>query len=322
MPRLPLPQFHVGQLVGTSVDELAAVHKYLKSQHASSTQRAYAADWRCFRTWCDERGLSALPASAETVALFLSCSAEAGHRPSTLARRTAAIRLVHRSHEMESPTNSEVVKATMRGIRRELGTAPVQKAPALAQHIRSMAALADISTDAGARDRAILLLGFAGALRRSELVALRVEDLEETHHGFRITIRQSKTDPEGAHEVVPVVRGGECCPIQAVNEWRTRVGIKSGALFRRVRKNGAIGTEALSAYSVVLIIKKYAEKAGLDPSIFSAHSLRAGFLTSAAMNRASLFKLREVSRHKSLDILRTYVRRADEFEDHAGQGLL
>lgn len=302
--------------------EFEMAERYLRSQHAGSTRRAYATDWRIFLAWCRAKDLEALPASPETVALFLSAEANAGRRPSTLARRAAAIRLAHCSQEYESPTNSELVKAAMRGIRREHGTAGRQKSPALAPHIRSMVALADPTTLVGARDRALLLLGFAGALRRSELVGLRVEDLEETPRGLQIKIRRSKTDQEGAGETVAVIRGGPCCPVEAVKLWRELANIATGPLFRRVRRGGRLGAAALNPYAVALIVKKYAAQLGLDPRAFAGHSLRAGFLTSAAMNRASLFKLREVSRHKSLNTLQVYVRQAEAFDDHAGEGLL
>lgn len=302
--------------------EVETVERYLRSQHAAATRRAYASDWQIFVSWCASRGLPALPASPEAVALFLGVEAHAGRCPATIARRAAAIRLAHRAQDCESPTNSEVVKATMRGIRREHGTTKVQKAPALATHIRSMAALTNRATLTGLRDRALLLLGFAGALRRSELVGLRVEDLKETPRGLQLTIRRSKTDQEGAGENVPVVRGGEFCPVKAVKAWREAAAITTGPLFRRVRRGAQLGDKALNPYAVALIIKKYAARLGLDPRAFAGHSLRSGFLTSAAMNRASLFKLREVSRHKSLNRLQVYVHQAEAFDDHAGEGLL
>lgn len=323
MDKTLTPALSATRLSASLTREIEMAQRYLRSQHASATRRAYAADWQIFLAWCAARDLPALPASAETVALFLSAEAEVNHRrPATLARRAAAIRLAHRSQDCESPTNSELVKATMRGIRRAHGAAPRQKAPALAVHIRSMVALTDPATLTGRRDRALLLLGFAGALRRSELVGLRVEDLEETPRGLRLTIRQSKTDQEAVGESIAVLRGSEFCPVEAVTLWREAAGVDSGPLFRRVRRGGQVGATALTPYTVALIVKKYAARSGLDPSAFAGHSLRSGFLTSAAMNRASLFKLREISRHKSLDTLQGYVRRAEAFDDHAGEGLL
>jgi integrase len=176
--------------------------------------------------------------------------------------------------------------------------------------------------DAGKRDRALLLLGFALAARRSELVALDVADLEECPEGFRATIRRSKTDQEGAGAVVAVCRGSIACPVAAVKEWLAAANIVEGPVFRQVGKGGRLLPGRLSPQNVALIVKAYAKRLGLDPSAFSGHSLRAGFLTSAAARGAWLFKMMDVSRHKSVDTLRGYVRDADAFRDHAGAGLL
>ena len=170
------------------------------------------------------------------------------------------------------------------------------------------------------RDRALLLLGFA-AFRRSELVALDVADLEETDDGFKVTIRRSKTDQEGHGATIAIVRGHHACPVKAVKAWLA-AGISEGPLFRPVAKGGRLGTQRLSAKAVCEIVKAYAGRLGLKASDFGAHSLRAGFLTSAARRGASVFKMRDVSRHKSMDVLQAYVRDADLFRDHAGEGLL
>jgi site-specific recombinase XerD len=174
----------------------------------------------------------------------------------------------------------------------------------------------------GLRDRALLLLGFAGAFRRSELVALNVADLEETEDGFKITIRRSKTDQEGHGETIAIVRGGAACPVRAVKKWFGAAGISEGPLFRPVAKGGRLGAQRLTSKSVCDLVKAYAERLGLKANDFGAHSLRAGFLTSAARRGASVFKMRDVSRHKSMDVLQAYVRDADLFRDHAGAGLL
>jgi site-specific recombinase XerD len=166
-------------------------------EKAAATRRAYGSDFQIFEAWCQERGASALPATPEAVAAFLAYSAETGSRPSTLGRRVAAIRYAHKLAGHAVPTDDERVKATMRGIRRTVRTAPRKKAPATADRIVAMAIAADDSLK-GLRDRALLLVGFAGAFRRSELVALDLADLEETELGFKIIIRHSKTDQEGA----------------------------------------------------------------------------------------------------------------------------
>ncbi len=149
-----------------------------------------------------------------------------------------------------------------------------------------------------------LLLGFAGAFRRSELVALRVEDLVDAPDGLRVIVRRSKTDQEGVGQEVAVPHGARLRPVEAVRAWLTAGGIETGPVFRRVRKNGRVGDEALTAEAVALVVKRYAEAVGLRPEDFAGHSLRAGFLTSGAESGASVFKLMEVSRHKSMDTLR------------------
>jgi site-specific recombinase XerD len=173
-----------------------------------------------------------------------------------------------------------LVKATVRGIRRTLGTAKIKKAPATAERLLAMAANtgADLK---GLRDRALLLIGFAGALRRSELVALNIEDIEEAPDGMKITIRHSKTDQEGAGQTIGIPFGKIACPVAALKEWITATGIGSGALFRSVNRHGKVG-ERLTDQSVSDIVKEHAERLRLDPKQFAGHSLRAGFLTSAA----------------------------------------
>ena len=172
------------------------------------------------------------------------------------------------------------------------------------------------------RDLAAHRLAQQGAFRRSELVALRVEDLVETPDGLRVTIRRSKTDQEGAGQEVAIPHGARLRPVEAVRAWLAAAGIDTGPVFRRVRKNGRVGAEALTAEAVALVVKRYAEGAGFRPEGFAGHSLRAGFLTSGAETGASVFKLTEVSRHKSLDTLRGYVRRAELFKNHAGSDFL
>lgn len=291
-----------------------------REEKAAATRRAYRSDFQIFGVWCAARAASALPAAPATVAGFLAAEAERGARPSTIGRRVAAIRYAHKLAGLEAPTDDERVKATVRGIRRTVGTAARKKAPATAERVISMA-LGTGPGLKGLRDAALLLLGFAGAFRRSELVALDCEDIEEIDAGLRITIRRSKTDQEGAGATVAVVRGSIACPVAAVKAWRDAAGIHSGPLFRSIRKGGRIGAR-LTDQSVADIVKTHAARVGLDPAAFAGHSLRAGFLTSAAKRGASIFKMMDVSRHQSVDTLRGYVRDAEIFKDHAGTGLL
>ena len=308
------------QLPAALGPDLAAAVDLAQAEKAVSTRKAYGTDFRLFRTWCDTKGVSALPAAPETVAAYLAAQARTS-RPSTLGRRVAAIRYAHKLAELPLPTDAEGVKATMRGIRRTLGSARIRKAPAVAAAMLGMVAGAPDNL-AGLRDRALLLLGFAGAFRRSELVALDVNDIEETEAGLRVTIRYSKTDQDGQGVTIAIARGDVACPVKALRGWLDGAGIDAGPLFRPINKASRVAQARLTDRSVANIVKAYAERAGFDASTFSGHSLRSGFLTSAASNGASIFKMMDVSRHKSVDTLRGYVRDAELFRDHAGKGLL
>jgi site-specific recombinase XerD len=301
--------------------EIDATMAYAAAEKSAATRAAYESDWRDFAAWCAARGASPLPAPQGLVAAYLSWLAQSGRRASTIGRRAAAIAHRHKLAGHEPPTSSEGVRATLRGIRRSIGTAREQKAPATADVVGAM--LKHCRTDKllGARDAALLALGFAGAFRRSELVALRVEDLTEVPNGLRVTIRQSKTDQEGQGHEVAILRGVKLCPVEAVHRWLQMAGITEGYVFRAVWRSMAVDAP-LSPQVVALRVKRIARLAGLDPSEFSGHSLRAGFCTSAAEHGASLFKIMDVSRHKSVDTLRGYVRRADSFKDHAGAAFL
>jgi site-specific recombinase XerD len=301
--------------------DLASAVIYTRAEKAGATRRAYGTDFRLFREWCEAKGVSALPATAETVAAYLAHGVGQGCKVSTLGRRVAALRYAHKLANLATPTDSEDVKATLRGIRRTIGASKVKKAPAVADRVKAMARTC-AATLAGKRDRALLLLGFAGAFRRSELVALNLEHFEETAEGLRVLIASSKTDQEGAGTFIAIARGSEACPVKALQIWLDAAGIESGPIFRPINKAETISDSRLTGRSVANIVKVYAGRAGLDEKLFSGHSLRSGFLTSAAGNGKSIFKMMDVSRHKSVDTLRGYVRDAELFKDHAGAGLL
>jgi site-specific recombinase XerD len=291
------------------------------AEKAIGTQKAYRIDFRIFSAWCQERGVDPLPALPATVAAYLAYEVGQNRRPSTLGRRLAAIQYAHQHAGHEPPTNAEAVRATLRGIRRTLGTARARKAPATANKTEAMARSVPSSL-IGLRDRAILLLGFAGAFRRSELVALDVADIEASDSGLRVTIRRSKIDQEGEGAIIGIAPGVMDCPAIALMTWLKVAGIVEGPVFRSINRAGKVSSVRLSDRSVANIVKRYAECIGLDAKLFSAHSLRSGFLTSAAANGASIFKMMDVSRHKSADTLRGYVQDAELFKEHAGSGLL
>ncbi len=301
--------------------DLEAALRFAKAEKSPATRRAYATDYRLFCRWCEARGLSPMPAATETVAAYLAHEAENGCKASTIARRCAAIGYAHKLAGNESSTASESIRAVLRGIRRTLGTAPTRKAPVTADLLLAMISSAGTGPK-GLRDRALVLLGFAGAFRRSELVALDVSDLQETEAGLLVTIRRSKTDQEAQGRTVAIVRGSIACPVDAVHKWIETAGIDNGPLFHPVAKGGKVMAGRLSDKQVARTIKAFAARLGLDGAAFGGHSLRAGFLTSAAARGASIFKMADQSGHKNMDTLRGYVRNAELFQDHAGAGLL
>jgi site-specific recombinase XerD len=301
--------------------ELAA--DFAKNSKAPATRAAYESDFRIFESWCRSRGLDALPATAAAVCGFLADEASAGRRASTLGRRLAAIRYFHRAAGYETPTGDEKVKAVLSGIRRTIGAAPVRKKAATSDIVLGMvggkgASLRDL------RDRAILLLGFAGALRRSELVALNVKDFEWTAEGVLITIRRSKTDQEGLGRKVAIPHGEVACPVEAGKAWLAAAGISEGAVFVRIWNKRAqrVSRQRLAARNVAAIVKAGAAKLGFDPSTFGGHSLRSGLVTTAVKRGVNLMKICDQTGHKSLEMLRVYSRDAELFAGNAAAGLL
>jgi len=295
---------------------------YGRAALSSNTMRAYKSDWQEFQGWCAERGRSHLPANAATVANYASFLADAGKKVPTIARKLAAIRFFHRGAGLDNPTDNAGVAAILKGIRRTLGTAARQKAPATVDVIHAMMARINADSLQGKRDKALLLLGFAGAFRRSELVAITVEDLTFSDEGVDVFLPKSKTDQEAKGQSVAILNGKALKPADRLKEWLQAAEITSGPIFRRFNRGDRLTAETLTDQAVALIVKKYADAAGLDVASLSGHSLRAGFVTSAAENRASISRIMEVTRHRDPRTVETYVRRADRFKDHAGDGFL
>lgn len=306
----------------------AIVRAYQRASKADATVRAYTGDARVFQDWCARFGFRSLPASAEAVAGFLVHEAEAGRSASTIGRRLAAIRYAHKLAGVADPTGDEGVRAAMKGIRRRVGVAPTQKAAATAE---IMAVLLSRIPDTltGKRDRALLALGFAGAFRRSELIGLDVADLRDDPEGLRVTVRKSKTDQEGRGIEKAIPHGRFIQPVKLVREWLDAAGITEGPVFRPVSRSGRVraldnlsNPPRLTTQAVADIIKKYTAAAGLDASTFGAHSLRAGYITTAAERGADLARIMDQSGHRDPRTVVGYIRRANAFKDHSGSGFL
>lgn len=300
--------------VSAAVAAVAAVGRarvYASAATAEATRRAYRADWECFTAWCQEVGTNPLPAAPETVGAYLAAKAVT-LRVSTLERRLAAIATAHRMAGHQLDVRHPAIRQVMRGIRREHGSAQRQATAATTDVVKAMVATCD-GSPLGLRDRALLLVGFAGAFRRAELVTLQVEDIEAVPEGIRITIRRSKGDQAGAGQVVGIARtGSQTCPVATLAAWTTVAGITEGCLFRSVDRHGRVG-DSLSDKAVALIVKRRAEAAGLDPERFSGHSLRAGLATSAAAAGAEERDIQRQTRHRSVVVLRRYIREGELF---------
>lgn len=316
MDSLPVPVAPAD--LSLSLDRAKA---YAGASRSDRTRAAYSSALGVFVTWCREAGADPMPADPLTVAAYVAHLADTGRKPATIDLHVAAIAAAHRAGGFDNPTASEAVKATIRGARRALGTRQARKAPATAETLRKM--LRKIPDGpAGLRDRALILLGFAAALRRSELVALDVADLERVPDGIIVHVRRSKTDQEGAGQEIAVPRGAKLKPCEALDAWLKVAGITAGPVFRSVGKGGAVSAERLTDRSVADIVKRHAAAAGLDASLFSGHSLRAGFVTSALAAGADVLKVMHVTRHTAVTTLQKYDRRARAFDDHAGKRFL
>ncbi|MAQ95625.1 MAG: integrase [Rhodothermaceae bacterium] len=342
-----------------------SARRFAEAARSDATLRAYRSDWADFALWCADRQLVAMPARPETVALYIASRAEAGPdgddgRPTaplkvaTLERRMAAISQAHKLAGVESPAlrSREPLHSVWAGVTRTLGTAREKVAPALAADVVAMAAVCDEAVRlaetpeaeheaSGARgvalrarrDKALLLLGFAAALRRSELAAVRTEHLGFTPDGLRLLIPKSKSDQEGAGQVVGVAYGSraETCPVRAVRSYLAaasreladhgRPSPLSGSVFRSVDRWGRLGNKSITGRTVANVVKAYAQAAGLDPTLYAGHSLRAGFATTAARAGKPDRAIQKQTRHKSAAMLAEYVREGRLFDENASEGI-
>jgi site-specific recombinase XerD len=294
---------------------------YLRASRSQNTLRAYASDWKHFTGWCAAHRASALPADPATVVLYLTDLARTA-KPSTIRRRMSAISVAHQAAGCPTPTNHIAVRSAWAGIRRTKGVAQAGKDALLTDQIRSMVnALPDNLL--GIRDRCLLLVGFASALRRSELVALNVQDVADTHDGLVVTVTRSKTDQDGEGRQIGVPYGSNptTCPVRALRAWLDASNLDAGPLFRPVDRHGQLGVRRLSDRAVALVVKRAAQAAGLNPALVAGHSLRSGMATSAARAGATEAQIMAQTGHKSLPVLRRYIRRGSLFTDNAASKL-
>ena len=292
---------------------LEHAQRYAQKADAAATLRAYKADWAHYAAWCDAHGFVPVPAAPTTVGAYLASLGES-HAPSTIRRRLAALGKMHRFNGLPWNPAHHDIQAPLRGVLRAHGRPP-NKAPALTlAMLRQLVDTCDRSAR-GRRDRALLLFGFAGALRRSELVALQADDVADIAGGLRLQIRRSKTDAagQGAELGLPRGRHEATCPVRAFKDWMAVAKRKAGPLFRRISTAGTIGDVALHPDAVRPILLRRAAMAGLrfdGAERLSAHALRVGFITEAYAQGVRDEDIMRHTRHRDLRTLRGYVRRA------------
>jgi site-specific recombinase XerD len=323
-----------GRALSTDLATLAdSARKYAEDSVAKNTKRGYASDWKGFTAWCRANGLTPLPATPQVVALYFTHLANSGAAYATITRVSAAIGWVHSRHVENGkpvvvPTRDATVKTVLKGIANRIGrgTRRRKEAATIEDFLEPM--VAGLADDArGHRDRAVILLGFSGAFRRSELASLRIEDVKVQDEGAVIRLRRSKTDQSGEGTDVPIPRGEnvDLCPVNALQVWLDELralGITEGFLVRGIHRSGSILPNAGATDRMVnRIVKQAAERAGLDSSELGAHSLRAGFATQAGVRGKNVLQIAAQGRWKKLDTVLGYFRVGTRFKDSAAKGI-
>ncbi len=293
------------------------VNYLFRQSRAENTRKAYAKDLQCYENWCAHSGVNPYPADPKHLILYMRYLWKNRYKPSTIERRIAAITYRHRKLD-HNPTNDENVREFLAGIKRDLGAKQDKKAPLLTSHIKLIVDKLEDRVN-HIRDRALLLIGYAGALRRSEIVNIRYEDIEFTDEGLRLTIRKSKTDQEGKGREIGITYGSyrKTCPVRNLKQWLDVANINEGPIFRRCDRHGNIYSEAVSPNTVNRVVKRCVKSIGQDPADYGAHSLRAGFITQADMNGTRVSKIQEQTGHKSVRVLMGYIRSKNLFEENA-----
>lgn len=293
----------------------ARAREYARQSKARNTWRAYTCDLEQFGAWCERTGRVALPATAMTVRDYLVAHAQS-LAVSTLRRRLAAISQAHALAGVDNPTRSPIVTVVWDGIRKEHGRPPRQKEPAVTDVIAKLVApLGESLIDR--RDRALVLIGFAGAMRRSELAALDARDITETADGLRIAVNRSKTDQESSGAIVGIAYGSKrpTCPVRAWRAWVEAAQFESGPAFIGLR-HGAVTKQRLTGGGVARVIKRRATDAGLDAALFSGHSLRRGFATTAFRRGVAEHRIMQQGRWSTTQAMRGYIAEGELFVDN------
>ncbi len=307
------------------VTDLKSLHeetlKNLKSSKANNTLRAYKSDFRDFGAFCANHGFESLPTEPKIISLYLTHLSK-NSKISTLRRRLVSISMIHRFKGHYLDTKHPIIIENLMGIKRVKGSIQKGKKPILINHLKSIINVIDdqeIEEIKKMRDKTILLVGFGGGFRRTELISIDHEDLEFVPEGVKITIKSSKTDQfgEGMIKGLPYFTNEKYCPVINLKKWIELSNIKSGPIFRRFSKGSVLTNNRLTDQSVVLLIKDYLNLAGIENKNYSGHSLRSGFATVAAESGADERSIMAMTGHKTTQMVRRYIREANIFKNNA-----
>ena len=323
VPRSPSQAIQVSRPLPPEVQR--AVNAKKQKPRTASTLRAYRLDWKRFSQWCAKEGQVALPASEDTIVAHLLALSEY-MMPASLERAYASIRVVHDAKGQTLQKQSGVYNALER-IRRERAAAGallvVRKRAFEAKHVIAAVEKLDLETLTGQRNRCVLAFGFALAQRRAQIADVKVEDVRSIDEGLEVTIRWSKTDQRGEGKIATVIRdGGPACAVGAVEAWLKASGIRSGPLLRRIHRSGSVDPRGLSGDGIAQIVKAAASSIGLDPDEYGGHSLRRGFVTSAAREGRDILAIMQQTGHESVKTVQGYIDEGVRVQRAAGRGLL
>ncbi len=293
----------------------------LKSSKANNTLRAYKSDFKDFGAFCAKHGFNPMPTEPKVVSLYLT-HLSVSSKISTLRRRLVAIGVVHKLKGHYLDTKHPVIIENLMGIKRKKGSIQIGKKPILINHLKQIINVIDeqkIEKIKKLRNRSLILLGFGGGFRRTELISIDHEDLDFVDEGVKITLRRSKTDQfgEGLIKGLPYFKNEKYCPVASLKNWLTLSKIKTGPIFRRFAKGSILTSHRLTDQSVVLIIKHCLKLAGIENKNFSGHSLRSGFATVAAESGADERSIMAMTGHKTTQMVRRYIREANLFRNNA-----
>ena len=307
------------------VSDLKKLHEdtlnNLKSSKATNTLRAYKSDFKDFVGFCAKHGFNSMPSDPKIVSLYLT-QISSNSKISTIRRRLVSIGVIHKLKGHYLDTKHPVIIENLMGIKRKKGSIQIGKKPILINHLKQIINVIDqqkIDEIKKIRNRTLILVGFSGGFRRTEIISIDHEDIDFVEEGVKINLKRSKTDQfgEGLVKGIPYFNNEKYCPVTSLKNWIRLSKIKTGPIFRRFVKGSILTDHRLTDQSVVLIIKEYLKLAGIENKNFAGHSLRSGFATVAAEYGADERSIMAMTGHKTTQMVRRYIKEANIFKNNA-----